>query len=88
MNEQEVREIIRQELRNLVLGDRITITNLLQMMDGRNIQTGKTTGTMIATEATQKIGFYGKTPVAQQTGVAVTAAAIHAALVNLGAFTA
>jgi hypothetical protein len=33
-------------------------------------------------------GFYGTTPVAQQTGVAVTAAAIHAALVNLGLITA
>lgn len=34
------------------------------------------------------IGFYGTTPIAQQTGVAVTAAAIHAALVNLGLITA
>lgn len=33
-------------------------------------------------------GFYNATPVAQQTGVAVTAAAIHAALVNLGLITA
>ena len=31
-----------------------------------------------------KIGFYAATPVAKQTGVAVTAEAIHAALVNLG----
>ena len=30
------------------------------------------------------LGFYGTTPVAKQTGVAVTEAAIHAALVNLG----
>ena len=30
------------------------------------------------------VGFYGTAPVAKQTGVAVTAAAIHAALVNLG----
>lgn len=30
------------------------------------------------------VGFYTATPVAQQTGVAVTAAGIHAALVNLG----
>lgn len=29
-------------------------------------------------------GFYGATPVAKQTGVAVTTAAVHAALVNLG----
>lgn len=31
-----------------------------------------------------KVGFYAATPVAKQTGVAVTAGAIHAALVNLG----
>ena len=30
------------------------------------------------------VGFYGTAPVAKQTGVAVTAAGIHAALVNLG----
>lgn len=34
------------------------------------------------------IGFYSTTPIAQQTGVAVTAAGIHAALVNLGLITA
>ncbi|MCP4960772.1 MAG: hypothetical protein GY925_16075, partial [Actinomycetia bacterium] len=35
-----------------------------------------------------KQGFYGTTPVAQQTGVAVSAAGVHAALVNLGLITA
>jgi hypothetical protein len=34
------------------------------------------------------VGFYGTVPAAQQTGVAVTAAAIHAALVTLGLITA
>ncbi len=34
------------------------------------------------------LGFYGTTPIAQQTGVAVSAAGIHAALVNLGLITA
>ena len=34
------------------------------------------------------VGFYGTVPTAQQTGVAVTAAAIHAALVTLGLITA
>lgn len=33
------------------------------------------------------LAFYGGTPIAKQTGVAVTAAAIHAALVNLGLIT-
>lgn len=34
------------------------------------------------------VGFYNTTPVSQQTGVAVTAEAIHAALVSLGLITA
>jgi len=34
------------------------------------------------------VGFYGTTPIALQTGVAVTAAGIHAALVALGLITA
>lgn len=38
--------------------------------------------------AAPAVGLYTTTPIVQQTGVAVTAAGIHAALVNLGAFTA
>jgi streptogramin lyase len=34
------------------------------------------------------LGFYGTTPIALQTGVAVSAAGIHAALVALGLITA
>lgn len=53
----------------------ITVTNgFEQMLDGHKVS--------------GKIGFYGMPPIAQQTGVAVTAAAIHAALVNLGLITA
>lgn len=39
-------------------------------------------------DAAGSIGFYDATPVALQTGVAVSAAGIHAALVNLGLITA
>lgn len=38
--------------------------------------------------ASPKVGFYEATKVVQQTGVAVSAAGIHAALVNLGLITA
>lgn len=38
--------------------------------------------------AAGSLGFYGTTPTAQQTGVAVSAAGIHAALVTLGLITA
>lgn len=38
--------------------------------------------------ASDKLGFYGTAPIARQTGVAVDAAGIHAALVALGLITA
>jgi len=40
------------------------------------------------TAAARQIGFYTTAPISQQTGVAVSAAGIHAALVALGLFTA
>lgn len=40
------------------------------------------------TGSAPQVGFYGTTPVSQQTGVAVSAAGIHAALVALGLITA
>ena len=49
--------------------------------------TGTVRGINIAAAA-GSLGFYGATPVALQTGVAVSAAGIHAALVNLGLITA
>lgn len=44
----------------------------------------KTTGIVNVGASTNLLGFYGSTSTAKQTGVAVTAAGIHAALVNLG----
>ena len=45
-------------------------------------------GIRIGETPTQVVGFYGATGVAKQTGVAVSAAAIHAALVALGLISA
>lgn len=90
MTSEEVKQIIREEL-TFILSDRFIFQKHLQLFNGRNIQVGKTTGTKIGTEggaSGQKLGFFGTTPAVQQTGVAVTAAAIHAALVNLGLITA
>ena len=50
--------------------------------------TGGADGLKIGVTTTDKLGFYGKAPIARQTGVAVTAGGIHAALVNLGLITA
>lgn len=52
--------------------------------DGVDLALGTTAGTKIGTGATQKLGFYGATPVAKQTGVANTAGGIYTALQNLG----
>lgn len=48
------------------------------------VVTGGTNGSKVANSATETLGFYGSTGVAKQTGVLVTAAGIHAALVALG----
>lgn len=50
-------------LSGLILSDRYAFEKNIQILDGRNIQVAKGTGTTIATETTQKIGFYGKTTV-------------------------
>lgn len=61
--------------------------NVLQTPDSFRVQgTMEMDGALNHDGAT--VGFYGTVPVAQQAGVAVTAAAIHAALVNLGLITA
>jgi len=89
MNPLEIRIAqLEARLNYLEKSDRYAFQKSIQMTDGRNIQLGIGTGTKIGTGTTQKLGFYNKAPVAQQTGVAVTAAGIHAALVSLGLITA
>lgn len=65
LNEEQIKEIIRGELAFLLKSDRFTFEKLIQILDGRNIQLGKTTGTKIGTETAQKIGFFNTTPVDQ-----------------------
>jgi hypothetical protein len=66
MDEQKLREIIREELSVLIKVDKYLFSKHTQIMDGRNIQTGRTTGTNICTADDQKIGYYGQAPIAQQ----------------------
>lgn len=70
MTPEQVRQIIREELSGLIKSDRYTIQKDIQMFDGRNFQLAKGTGTIIGTEATQKLAFYGETPVTQGTAIA------------------
>ena len=80
VEEETVREIIRDELQDLIKKERYTFIRLIQMLDGRNIQLGKTTGTIIATETDQKLGFFNTTPIIQQTTSSQTPATFAAPL--------
>lgn len=68
----------------LRVGSTATPTEALHFADAKNIAFDTTTGTKIGTATNQKLAFYNSTPIIKQAGVAVTAAGIHAALVNLG----
>lgn len=50
----------------LVFSDRYVFQRDIELFDGRNIQLASGTGTKIGTAATQKLGFFGATPVVQQ----------------------
>lgn len=65
MTPEEVKRIIREELQDFIAAERYTFQKHLQLFDGRNIQTGRTTGTKIGTATDQKLGFFNKTPVDQ-----------------------
>lgn len=72
MDNEQIRQIIREELAYLIKNDKYVFHKLIQIMDGRNIQLGKTTGTKIGTEggATgQKLGFFDTAPVVQQSHI-------------------
>ena len=65
----------------------ITLGGGLTMPDAGDIVLGTTTGTKVGTSNTQKLGFYGATPIVQAvlaTGAAHTADDIITALQNLG----
>ena len=77
LNEQQVRDIIQEELANFVAVDRYIFQKDLQLFNGRNIQTGRGTGTKIATATDQKLGFWGTTPVDQPATVANPAGQVN-----------
>jgi len=66
----EIIEIIRDEFADLILTSKYTFQKDIQILDMRNIQLGRTTGTKIGTVADQKLGLWGVAPVVQQTGIA------------------
>lgn len=58
-------QFLENILRGLVLSDRYVFQRDVQMMPGRNFQLPTSTGTKFGTATTQKLAFYGVTPVDQ-----------------------
>lgn len=50
-------------------------TTSLSLSDGKNIVLGTTTGSKIGTATSQKLGFWGATPIVQRVGAAQAAVA-------------
>jgi len=88
---QLVEQMIAEKLQNVFKNDRYVFDKNIQVLDGRKIQVGKTTGLTIGTEggATgQKLGFFSATPVAEQLKADhnnwAAVSDVVSALVNLG----
>lgn len=73
LTEDQVRAIIREELRSFLGSDRYKFDKTIQIMDGRNVQLGRSTGTKIGTATDQKLAFFGATPIARYNNVVFTA---------------
>lgn len=62
-------------------------SNVITIVDGRNISTGNTTGTKLPSAAVSKLGFWGTTPVVQQvlaTGTGATVDDVIGMLQTIG----
>ena len=64
MNEEQVRQIIRQELAFMVKNKKLVFPYPMQILDGNDITIGQTVGTRIGSSGS-KIALFGKTPIVQ-----------------------
>lgn len=60
---QERVKLLEDIINMLIRSDRYTFHKKIQILDGQNIQVGRGTGTKIGLSSSEKIGFYGVTPV-------------------------
>lgn len=78
-----MRAIFRDELSFMLKSDRFIFQRTLQIGDAIDVILGRTIGTRFGNAADQKAGFFGATPVVQQTAYPSTAS-LYAALSALG----
>lgn len=68
MDEQQVRQIIREELSKFMTQSKFVFNRPIQIMDGNDITLASEHGTRIGTASTQKLAFLGASPIAKQVG--------------------
>jgi len=70
ITEQRIKEIIREEIYNsFYKGNNFVFEKNLRILDGRNIQVGRTTGTTIGLSASEKVSLHGATPIIQSSKI-------------------
>lgn len=72
MDEERIRQIIREEIAFFNKSDRFTFQKTLQISGGRNIELDAVTGTKFGTAVTQLLAFFGRTPMVQPTATGST----------------
>jgi hypothetical protein len=55
--------------KDVEINSNFTFASSITLLDNQNIVVGTSVGTKIGTSSTQKIGFFGATPVAQQSNI-------------------
>lgn len=71
-----IRQIIRDELQEFLASDRYIFNRDVEVLDGRNIQLAKGTGTKFGTATNQKLAFYGASPVVPPEGAGASGHAV------------
>lgn len=69
MNEEQIRQLIREELAHFMTQSKFVFNRPIQIQDGNDVVLGQAHGTRWGTSTTQKQGFFGVTPVAQQAAI-------------------
>ena len=71
---QLIKDTIRTELDQLSGDDRFVFSRNLEIENRNDIEVGRRYGTKVGTSVTEKLGFYGVTPVVQQDNSATAGA--------------
>ncbi|HEC65861.1 MAG TPA: hypothetical protein ENI23_11225 [bacterium] len=69
---------VKERMDKFESSNQYSFDRLVRFEDGKNIQTGRTTGTKFGTATDQKLSFHGVTPVVQAGAISSPAAEVGA----------